>query len=126
MGWRSEFGDAWEPPKEIAQLEGVDDMSWHNDTMPSFGKEVGSRGTIVRVWSDHPEQEQRESGSDKRFNVTVEGEHDELAKVKDHGLDVDDWPVCETNDPDEAVVSFMQTLGTVSLALRFDAPSSDR
>lgn len=126
MGWREEFGDAWEPPKEIAQLEGIDDMSWHNDTMPSFGKEVGPKGTLVRLWSDHPDQDERESGSGKRFSVTVDGDADEVDRIKDQGLDVDDWPVWETNDPQDAVVHFMKTLGTVSLALRSDSPGPER
>jgi len=128
MGWNEEFGAGWAPPREISELEGVEDMSWHNDTMPSFGKEVGPNGALVRLWSDHPDRDLRESDSELRYSVTFDGEAHELSKLLDHGanVDCDGWPVYETNDPKDAVYHFVKTLGIAGLALGPTAGVSGR
>jgi hypothetical protein len=33
----TEFSADYAPPVEVTNLEGMKDLSWHNDTCPSFG-----------------------------------------------------------------------------------------
>jgi hypothetical protein len=60
-------------PKEIIALMRsgeAEDISWHNDTMPSVGKEL-SNGIIVKLWVDYPDPDDRESSNDMQFAVTI-------------------------------------------------------
>lgn len=88
-GWRAEFPGGFEVPGFIEYLvrkKLLLDMSWHNDTMPSFGlmgirpgrKHWDPRTPMsqqdpeldIRLWVDHPFKEYREVGG-KRFSVMV-------------------------------------------------------
>jgi hypothetical protein len=68
--WRIEFGESWDVPSEITDR--LMDISWHNDTMPSFAFltwEVPEGHYCWKVWVDHPDREQREHMSGCRFIV---------------------------------------------------------
>ena len=71
----SEFGDKYEIPGFITWLvknRYLEDMSWHNDTSPSFGVTGNIRGTNsqgeVRIFVEHPFQSHRQYQG-KRFMV---------------------------------------------------------
>lgn len=74
--WISEHGADYDVPAEIADAEALDDLSWHNDVCPSFGKQVTDPETgdvhDVRLWVEHPDPAQRESSSDARFAVNYQ------------------------------------------------------
>jgi hypothetical protein len=80
MSYASEFSGEWAPPPEILKLtdpklDGVDDMSWHNDVCPSFGVGCTHLGEDVclRLWSDHPNPELREMSPTPRYHVSFTG-----------------------------------------------------
>ena len=56
--WRSEFGSVYDVPKTIT--DALDDYSWHNDMSPSFGMVDEERGLDIRIWVEHPNEEERE------------------------------------------------------------------
>lgn len=97
VSWITEFGEDWAVPSEIADEPGLHDLSWHNDAMPSFGRipdgdvPEDEACNTLRIWCDHPDVEQREFGSGKRFCVAY-----------DDARDV----ILETDDPAEAVRAF--------------------
>ena len=53
--WR---GTDYQIPEEILNLEGVEDLSWHNDACPSFGFYLEDPATKdnheLRIWVEHP------------------------------------------------------------------------
>ena len=70
--WKAEFGSAYRIPAtlDILASKGViEDMSWHNDVNPSFGK-ITCRKYEVRLWIEHPDPRQRNEGA-KRYAVSV-------------------------------------------------------
>lgn len=106
MGWREEHGEDYDVPEQITKIEGVRDLSWHNDVAPSFG--VEDDDVSVRLWAEHPDEDRREYPG-PRFNITTQGwtpqGHDAIYAA--HGWDSspggqEDWPVWEGDDPDEA------------------------
>ena len=84
MAWFNEFPAEFAPPEQLLNLCDVGvlvDDSWGNDVCPSFLGIVG--GSFVRVWADHPEEDEREIFSGFRFNVVAcdaDGCHDELSQ----------------------------------------------
>ena len=84
--WVTEFGADYDVPDAIAALG---DRSWHNDACPSFGDLEGD----VRVWVEHPDPGQRESGG-PRFAVTPAA--------------ADGAVTCRTDDPVEAVDAYRE------------------
>jgi hypothetical protein len=75
MSWDREFPPEYEPHPgivRIVDLGWAQDMSWHNDTAPSFGLAFPDE-TLIRIWS-HPENpEDREEPEWPRFLVSKEG-----------------------------------------------------
>lgn len=73
MGWISEFGREYEIPGIVdwmARQGVVEDISWHNDVMPSFAlTDPADDGYGVRIWIDHPIRLMRETGASNRFTV---------------------------------------------------------
>lgn len=81
MGWRKEFGEEYQVPQDIEDLtkHGVTrDLSWHNDSSPSFGfvrDVVGKPHLDIRLWVEHPDVDKREFGPDSsRYGVQVFGD----------------------------------------------------
>lgn len=74
--WLDEFGPAYAVPSEIADV--LEDLSFGNDVCPSFTTRVLAQndpdyhaGVDVRLWADHPDPQQRETGPDTpRFRVS--------------------------------------------------------
>ncbi len=64
--WRQEHGDDYDVPEIITSVEGISDMSWHNDTCPKFGIVVDD--VEVVIWCEHPDPERWEAAYD-RFQV---------------------------------------------------------
>jgi hypothetical protein len=70
--WALEFGTAWSVPEEIDKLvsEGkLFDQSWHNDTLPSFSRQVGT--TLFTLYVDHVTPDEREFPQNNRFAVDL-------------------------------------------------------
>lgn len=68
--WQSEFREDYAVPGVIT--ENIPDQSWHNDACPSFGvyAEGDSLSLDCKIWCEHPDPAQRESGADGfRFYV---------------------------------------------------------
>jgi len=59
--WVAEHGAEYRVPDAITKLEGIDDLSWHNDACPSFGKAVEDPVThdnhVVHIWVDFVDQD---------------------------------------------------------------------
>lgn len=58
--WKDEFGPEYEVPQSILQLEGISDMSWHNNVCPSFGVLSPDGTHELCIWTDHPDPDERE------------------------------------------------------------------
>ena len=95
MSYLTEFEDIFEIPSVIRDAEGIEDMSWHNDTCPSFGRELRD-GSVIKIFCEHPDPEQRDSGSDGQFIVYYDGDVDE--------------PVWEGDDPNEALIQMLMVI----------------
>lgn len=93
--WADEHGTAFEVPVEVSQLEGVRDLSWHNDTCPRFA--VTEDGQGPNLWVDHPDPDERELGG-SRFYV-VHQAHDCASS--------DDVQIHEGDDLAAAVAAFV-------------------
>lgn len=120
-GWRHEHGDVYDVPTEILRVEGIEDLSWHNDTCPSFGAQIGVGGDLLRlrIWVDHPDPDQRDMGW-PRFYVVGESWNDDGAAILDaagvpdsHG---DNDEGVHTDDVAVAVVTFLSYLARVHCA----------
>lgn len=92
--WIVEQGAQYDIPAKILELVGtgeIEDMSWHNDQCPSFGRMVERDGRQVeaRVFVDHPQPRSRDMGG-LRFAVTltVDGEahEDEVTDDVDEAI----------------------------------------
>lgn len=69
MLYRQEFPDFdFEVPAIVTTEWGFEDVSWHNDTCPSFECDV------FVLWIDYTDAEKREVGDVKQFMMTCEGE----------------------------------------------------
>lgn len=70
MTWRDAFGPEFDVPAEVesAVASGaIIDVSYKNDVCPSFSLDDGA---MVRLWVEHPDVAQRETGeTDGRFMV---------------------------------------------------------
>jgi hypothetical protein len=122
--WISEFGEEWAVPDEIAKAEGIEDMSWHNDVCPSFGRHVAEYGYTyahtVRVWCDHPDPEESgwgPRGDVPRFTVTytADAEPDAVRGVPCVGLDGSEWM---SDDPADALRVLVRSLEYVRAEVR--------
>jgi len=69
--WVKEFGIDYAVPAEILKRTDLEDMSWHNDVAPSFGREIN--GQPLRIWVEHPDPAMREMPG-QRFMVLIDGE----------------------------------------------------
>lgn len=70
--WRKEFPADYAVPAEIERLVRfgyVDDVSWHNDAMPSFDHWNPVSRTGFKVWVDHVNPAERENDGWTRFAV---------------------------------------------------------
>jgi hypothetical protein len=56
--WIVEHGEEYEVPAEITGIEGIVDLSWHNDTCPRFS--VRDDGIGPSIWVEHPNPDERE------------------------------------------------------------------
>lgn len=74
MGWATAFGSEYDVPKAIKRMVEIGmlkDMSFKNDSAPSFGYSDDEKDLIVRIWVEHPDEGKRELGG-KRYAVSVE------------------------------------------------------
>ena len=82
MGWIKEFGQEYEIPQSILSLlkDGITkDMSWHNDSAPSFGVYLDrkdrdgdkSHDLDIRIFVEHPKPDEREHHGGDRYMVDV-------------------------------------------------------
>lgn len=73
MSWVAEFGREYEIPTIVDWMvrQGIlEDMSWHNDAMPSFGLVDPANDEYgIRLWVDHPLRALREFQQSTRFVV---------------------------------------------------------
>lgn len=69
--WVYEFGPEFQIPSVIRDAEGIEDFSWHNDTCPSFGRELRN-GQRIRIWCEHPVESERESAFAHRYTVIID------------------------------------------------------
>ncbi|OGT59008.1 MAG: hypothetical protein A3E01_18585 [Gammaproteobacteria bacterium RIFCSPHIGHO2_12_FULL_63_22] len=74
MSWKTEHGPLYRVPGWVDGLvaKGVfEDASWHNDTMPRFGRKIDDR-FVVDLWVDHVDPNKREAGAEApRYMVTL-------------------------------------------------------
>lgn len=73
MGWRKEFGEKYEIPSAITRLVHkriLQDMSWSNDSCPSFGTDIGKY--TIKIFVEHPLKSMRENKGSVRFGVSVD------------------------------------------------------
>ena len=70
--WVCEWGEEYAVPELISRAEGIEDMSWHNDANPSFGRHVPAEGDEyaheLRIWVEHPDPAERNEGA-ARYEV---------------------------------------------------------
>lgn len=85
------------PDYPIASLPAMwdwEDVSWHNDTCPSFRKTTGPLGPVL-VWVDWPDPREREDFDGRRFI---------LCRLDDEGcLPPDEAPLLETDSWEEVL-----------------------
>lgn len=79
--WIKEHGRDYAVPTEILKRVDLEDMSWHNDTSPSFGREIAE--TTLRIWVEHPDVAMREREDAKRFTVLIDGEDETCRYFQD-------------------------------------------
>jgi len=97
--WIIEHDDDYEVPAEVTQIEGILDISWHNDTCPRFG--VRPDGIGPNLWVEHPDPDRRELGG-PRFMVSVQ--FDDVASHLDTDLYAgDDVNAAVAASPHEAL-----------------------
>lgn len=68
MSWQSEHGKSFDVPANILAAAGLVDQSWHNDICPCFCWPWDDQQDL-RLWVDHPDNDQREMPGGKRFMV---------------------------------------------------------
>ena len=98
--WLNEFGPDYEIPSEILNLEGIEDLSWHNDEMPSFGliRTVDGHLQDIRIWVGYPNPERCHYRSGRYF----------VALFRDDWQEMDDRYLGD--DMHEAIRAFMEAL----------------
>ncbi len=74
--WRTEQGEQFAVPDCVSKAEGIRDLSWHNDTCPSFGMYLEDPPVELRIWAEHPDPDLRESLSEHRFIVIANSHGD--------------------------------------------------
>jgi hypothetical protein len=99
MGWMSEHGEDYEVPPEVTQLEGLQDLSWHNDVCPRFG--CNDEGIGPNLWVDHVDPEKRECCPTPRYLVVFQ--------VSDCSSS-DDVVLYHGDDVHEAIEAFVNAL----------------
>jgi hypothetical protein len=79
--WADEHGEEYAVPAEILAIDGIVDLSWHNDVCPRFA--VHDEGFGPNLWVDHPDPDKREMCPTPRFlvlrQVGEEGSADDIA-----------------------------------------------
>lgn len=95
MLWEAEHGNDFDVPVEVSMLEGIRDISWHNDTCPRFA--VTEDGSGANLWVDHPDPDHREM-LNKRFLV--------INQAGDCASP-DDEELYEGDDVHEAIAAFV-------------------
>ena len=69
--WKSEFGAAYDVPDVIAKHPRLVDVSYHNDTSPSFmDARTNPDADGPRLWCEHPDPARREFEDYGRFCVS--------------------------------------------------------
>lgn len=71
--WISEFSVSYRVPRPVVELVEagrLEDMSFHADPCPSFGRKLRSN-TFLRLWVEHPEVPRR-VGFSSRFTVAIQ------------------------------------------------------
>lgn len=98
--WQQEFGASFAVPDEITRHPQLCDQSWKNDSSPSFAwvdlAEFDDTRDL-RLWVEHPEDEQREVQGGKRFAILYRDDR------TDHQL------VWEGDDVVEALAQFTES-----------------
>lgn len=123
-GWGAEHGKDYDIPKKILELERIQDLSWHNDVCPCFGKTWFDDDLCLQVaiWVDHPDPDKRYDRPDaKRFLVQAHSWQPLSASiVEDAGLPdaADGDSVLETDDVDLAIIAFLGALVKLQASLR--------
>lgn len=141
MGWRSEHGEGFAVPDTIAKVEGIEDLSWHNDAMPCFGCHIDidaihgpehgehadgctSDGVTLCIWVDHPDTGLREFPAESRFFVYGRAwdplgfELLAIAGVPNGEDGKGPNASFDTDDAGEAVVKFFHYLALINAARR--------
>ncbi len=123
--WKQEHGPDYAVPYAITQFEGLTDNSWHNDACPKFDVPVTNDPyceLLITLWVEHPDPEQRESGSESsRFIVAIDAwDTDTATKLHDKGFAISSYGEnsYETDDADKAVSTVLDTLIEVREAIR--------
>lgn len=131
MSWRHEFANRnvdYAIPESIIRMEGLEDMSWHNDACPSFGTRI-TESLDLRIWCDAPNYDDRESGADHQFTVHASAWDDEAwAILRTAGMEhlTGEFPPAagcptpelSTDDPAVAVRTFITVLAHLQAARR--------
>jgi hypothetical protein len=88
MDWKTEFGTDYDIPAAILALvesEQATDLSWHNDTAPSFG--LVNETADLRIAVEHPDPTRRELEGGARFIVTMLSRNGITERYLDNALE---------------------------------------
>jgi hypothetical protein len=78
-----EFGEL-----DVAIPEGFEDVSWHNDAMPSFALPKGD-GTYLRLWVDYKDREMSDINHEPYFRFALSHSDAEMMFISDVAFDND-------------------------------------
>lgn len=126
MAWSDEFDVSYAPPAEVLAIEGIDDLSWHNDVSPSFGKFWDHGELDLRIWCGHPDPDHRDH--EPRYLVlayawTVDGQQiiadADLPRV--NPASPGDDGCVSTDNVTEAISVFFAALARLHAAIRRQA-----
>ena len=98
-------------------LEGIEDLSWRNDTCPSFGQVMMDGELYVRCFVEHPDPLLRECGSAARFSLRLTAASPAAAELAEAIFP--EWdlePLSETDDPKVAARSLVECVLAVRAA----------
>ncbi len=110
MSYETEFPVSARVPGAIVELvrdKVLTDESWGNDICPHFeailiGRTNDEPNTVIQLWSDYENPEDREYGPDiKRFRVIV---------LEDEQNPENSTEICETEDVYEAIKALMSVI----------------
>jgi|SRR6187402_2495011 len=93
--WVKEFGRSYDVPVEVTSHPKLVDLSWHNDTSPSFG--IDGKDTALRLWVAHVDPQMRDIAGGKRFMVVFDGNDETCPEF------------VETDDVNEAIAAWEKT-----------------